>query len=151
MAGIDYAKLFSTITRPLRRKGSTKTQQTALNGSKASENFLWSELQCKCGCKVRNISPRAIQKLQLMREIVGKPFTINCAARCPLHNARVGGAPRSQHRSTDNIQATAFDISLVGHDKQEMIRAAEQAGFGGIGISYRTFIHVDDRGYRARW
>ena len=122
-----------------------------MNGSNATKNFLWIELQCKCGCGIRNISPRALRKLQLMREIVGKPFTINCACRCPLHNARVGGAPRSQHRCTVNIQCTAFDISLTGHDKQTMIKAAEKAGFGGIGINYRTFIHVDDRGYRARW
>ena len=118
---------------------------------KASENFLWSELECKCGCGRKNVSPRAISKLQKMRDIVGSAFTINCAARCPVHNAKVGGAPRSQHRSTEIIQSTAFDISLSGHDKQEMIKAAEEAGFGGIGINYQTFIHVDDRGYRARW
>lgn len=118
---------------------------------KASENFLWSELQCKCGCGVKNISPQAIEKLQLMREIVGRPMTINCAARCPLHNVRVGGAPRSQHRCTENIQSTAFDISLHGHDKDRLIRAAERVGFGGIGSNYRTFIHVDDRKGIARW
>lgn len=87
-----------------------------------------------------------------MRNIVGKPFNINCSARCPVHNARVGGAPRSQHRSTLNIQATAFDISLKGHNKFVLLKAAKQAGFRGIGSSYKTFIHVDDRkGRVARW
>lgn len=118
---------------------------------KASKNFLWSEFQCKCGCGTKNVSPRAIRKLQLVRDIVGKPLVINCAARCPLHNARVGGAPRSQHRSTLNIQATAFDISLIGHDKAELIKAAKLAGFGGIGSSYYTFLHLDDREGIARW
>lgn len=86
-----------------------------------------------------------------MRDLMGKSFTVNCSARCPIHNARVGGAPKSQHRSTDFIAATAFDISLHGHDKLEMIRAAKKAGFGGIGARYKTFIHVDDRGYYAKW
>lgn len=117
---------------------------------KASKNFTWQELQCKCGCGIRNVSPRALKKLQKMRDIVGRPFTINCACRCPLHNARVGGVPKSQHRATELMASTAFDISLTGHNREAMVRAAEIAGFGGIG-TYETFIHVDDRGWRARW
>lgn len=117
----------------------------------ASKNFTWRELECKCGCGIRNVSHNAIVKLQIMREIIGKSFTVISSARCPIHNARVGGASKSQHRSTNFIAATAFDISLYGHDKLEMIRAAKKAGFSGIGVRYKTFIHVDDRGYYARW
>lgn len=119
-------------------------------GALASKNFSWRELECHCGCGTRNISPGALAKLQALRDLVG-PLVINCAARCPLHNARVGGAPRSQHRSTLTIQSTAFDIAIKQHDKARLIAAAERVGFGGIGINYKTFVHVDDRGSRARW
>lgn len=118
---------------------------------RASKNFTWAELRCRCGCGRRNISPRAIKKLQKLRDALG-PLKINSAARCPRHNARVGGSPRSQHRSTEFIPSTAFDISLHGlHGKEDIIRAAEEVGFKGIGINYNTFVHVDDRNKKARW
>lgn len=86
----------------------------------------------------------AIARLDAMREAVGKPFIITSAYRDPLHNARVGGAPRSYHK-----QGRAFDIALRGHDKDALRRAAEQAGFGGIAFA-NSFIHVDT-GPRRTW
>ena len=80
----------------------------------ASTSFLWSELECKCGCGNRFIQREAIHKLQLMRNLLGKPIIINSAARCPIHNTTVGGAPKSQHRATESRPSTAFDISLRG-------------------------------------
>ena len=41
-----------------------------------------------------------------------------------IHNAKVGGAPKSQHRATKSRPSTAFDISLHGVDKEELIQAA---------------------------
>lgn len=86
----------------------------------------------------------AISKLDEMRRIVGKPFIITSAYRDPLHNARVGGAPRSYHK-----RGMAFDILLAGHDKDELKVAAMQAGFGGIAFA-RSFLHVDT-GPRRTW
>lgn len=117
----------------------------------ASKNFKWSELQCKCGCKTAYVSTQALIKLQRMRNLVGSSMTINSSCRCPLHNARVGGVPKSKHRSTIITPTTAFDISTKGHDKQFLIDCAVKAGFKAIGINYKTFIHVDDRPRYARW
>lgn len=86
----------------------------------------------------------AISKLELMREIVGRPFIITSAYRDPLHNARVGGAPRSFHK-----YGKAFDISLRGHNKDQLKAAAIEAGFGGIAFA-KTFLHVDT-GRRRTW
>lgn len=122
-----------------------------MNVRNATRNFTWRELECRCGCGTRFIDSSALLKLQALREHMSRPLIINSAARCPLHNARIGGAPLSQHRSTNLRPSTAFDISLRGHDKQSLIFAAEAVGFGGIGTSYNTFLHVDDRGYVARW
>ena len=127
----------------------------------ASENFTWAELACRGDCAncsyakdaggpVKFIQPEAIRKLQLMRKIIGQPLHVNSAARCPRHNAAVGGAPLSQHRSTADRPSTAFDIKLTV-PKQALIAAAEQAGFKGLGINYKTFLHVDNRSTKARW
>lgn len=114
--------------------------------------FKTHELACKCGCGTAFVSKRALRKLNQMRELIGKRVYINSAARCPRHNARVGGAPLSQHRSTEERPSTAFDISLRNIDKQTVIWAAEKVGFRGLGVKYRSFVHVDDRnGRRARW
>ncbi len=125
---------------------------------RASKNFLWSELECKCGCGTRNIDKEAIRKLQMLRIQIGKPFTINSAARCPKHNWNAGGKMTSRHLSVNSgtflgvniIKATAFDISIVGHDAYKLKIAAQQCGFNGIGIA-RSFIHIDIRGKKAEW
>lgn len=116
---------------------------------RASKNFLWSELTCKCGCGTQNISQQAIAKLQALRDLAG-PLTIYSAARCVKHNKSVGGASKSQHLSTDKNQSTAFDIAYGGRSAGFLLAAAEKVGFKGIGI-YPTFIHVDDRAKVARW
>ena len=127
----------------------------------ASPHFRWTELQCKGQCAgcghadlaggpVRYVDPDAIAKLEALRVDIGAGFSPSSAARCPRHNALVGGAPLSQHRSTEERPSTAFDIPLVV-PKARLIEAAEAAGFQGIGINYRTFVHVDNRPTRARW
>lgn len=119
--------------------------------TRATPHFLWSELECKCGCGASFVSQSALDKLELLRVLLGKPIYLNSVCRCPLHNARVGGAALSKHRSTKERPTTAFDISLRRQDKDEIIRLAEKVGFKGIGINYKTFVHVDDRPRRARW
>lgn len=86
----------------------------------------------------------AIMRLDAMRETVGKPFIITSAYRDPLHNARVGGAPKSYHK-----RGKAFDILLSGHNPDQLKREAERAGFGGIALA-NSFIHVDT-GPRRTW
>ena len=117
----------------------------------ASTSFMWSELACKCGCGNIFIQDAAIEKLQKTRDIIRVPLIINSAARCPIHNAKVGGAPKSQHRATKSRPSTAFDISLRGVNKEELIEAAKFAGFKGFGINYNSFLHVDNRKFAAVW
>jgi hypothetical protein len=116
----------------------------------ASTNFLWSELACPC-CGCTHVSEDAVAKLQEVRDYIGRPCRVNSAARCPIHNVRVGGAPLSQHRATEERPSTAFDIAIGGYSKDLLIAAAEAAGFHGIGINYHTFVHMDDRPSKARW
>jgi hypothetical protein len=70
----------------------------------------------------------------------GRTFDITSAFRDPEHNDRVGGANNSQH-----THGNAFDIDVRGmsiEERQELIRQARAAGFGGIGV-YANSLHFD--------
>lgn len=99
------------------------------------ENFTREELSSKGDGSIL-VDHDAISRLQHMRDILG-PLKINSAYRDPLHNKRVGGAKNSYH-----LKGVAFDISRKGYDLDEMLHAAKEVGFTGIGI-YNGFIHVD--------
>lgn len=87
----------------------------------------------------------AMDALQKARSRLGRPLRINSAYRDPVHNALVGGAPRSKHK-----EGHAFDVALAGHDRAALIAALRDAGFRGFGLRYRTFVHVD-MGRRRTW
>lgn len=78
------------------------------------------------------------QALQRLRDAMG-PIHIISGYRSKVHNARVGGEPRSQH--TERI---AFDIPIGQRDVHELVVQALGAGFTGIGLyPSRGFVHVD--------
>jgi uncharacterized protein YcbK (DUF882 family) len=87
----------------------------------------------------------AMDKLQRARELCGKPFVIHSAYRDDMHNAMVGGKPRSYH-----LEGRAFDIGLTGHTKEELLQVLKEAGFTGFGLHYVTFVHADT-GSKREW
>ena len=107
-------------------------------------DFTPKEVACRGDGSIL-LAPHAMDSLQLLRNLIGKPLIINSAYRSPLYNARVGGAPLSRHKKGD-----AFDVSIVGHNKFELYKMAVEAGFTGFGLNYNTFIHVD-KGPRREW
>jgi zinc D-Ala-D-Ala carboxypeptidase len=119
--------------------------------ARATSSFAWQEIACKCGCNSAYVQQDALNKLQSLRDLLGKPIILNSACRCPIHNARVGGAPQSQHRATENNPSTAFDISVHDQDKDAIIYSAKAVGFKGLGINYNSFVHVDNRPIVTTW
>jgi len=98
-------------------------------------NFSPLELACQhCG-EIYNW-PVFMDRLQAARSMVGRPFVILSGHRCSLHNARVGGAPLSQHLRL------AVDISAAAHDRPKLLQACQIAGFTGFGF-YQNFLHID--------
>lgn len=99
-------------------------------------NFTREEVACKC-CGELVEESRALEALNRLRnQLPG--VGINCGYRCPVHNARVGGAPLSQHKL-----GSAFDLSTRGkYSRSDIINAAKASGFTGFGL-YSTFVHVD--------
>jgi zinc D-Ala-D-Ala carboxypeptidase len=99
-------------------------------------NFTPKELACK-GTGELLVDEEALDKLQELRQRIGKPLQINSAYRSAKHNKAVGGSPNSQH-----LHGRAFDISLATVTPLELVKHAKAAGFTGIG-RYDTFVHVD--------
>lgn len=98
-------------------------------------NFTPREMACRhCGQGYH--WPEFMDKLQALRDEIGAPLRILSAHRCGIHNARVGGAPMSEHR------LLAVDIALRGHDRVHLRYVAKTIGFTGFGL-YHTFIHLD--------
>lgn len=112
--------------------------------------FADSELACKCcgQLPVGGMDVRLLEVLDKIREEVGGPVSLSCAYRCPSHNAEVGGVPNSQH-----VQGCAADVLLPdGLSVNELAEIAERCDADGIGRYYDSlFVHVDTRGYVARW
>ena len=123
-----------------------------------TKNFSKEEFDCKCNCGVcempiniyHNIVKVANQ-LQILRNYIGKPITVNSAYRSQEYNASIGGAKNSQH-----IMGRAADIVVKGmsplavHTTIELLIEKGDMLQGGLGL-YDSFVHYDIRGTKARW
>jgi len=101
-------------------------------------------MACRCGCGELYIDAHFMTALQELRNEINAPLRVNSAHRCWRHNARVGGAPLSRHRTL------AVDLDLRGHNRRELAQKAEAAGFTGRGY-YQNFLHLDRREIPYVW
>jgi len=89
--------------------------------------------------------------LQALRDEIGLPITILSSYRSPEYNQKVGGVKNSMH-----MQGKAADIVIAGlplptlHNVIEKLIKIGVMKQGGLGL-YKSFIHYDVRGTRARW
>jgi zinc D-Ala-D-Ala carboxypeptidase len=101
-------------------------------------SFSPREIACK-GTGRLVVDDRALDKLQALRDRLGKPLILTSAYRSPEHNKRVGGAKNSRH-----MQGDAFDVRMENHDPQSFEAAARAVGFTGFGYYPKSgFMHVD--------
>jgi zinc D-Ala-D-Ala carboxypeptidase len=101
-------------------------------------NFSPAEIACRGTGKLL-INEAALDKLQALRDRLGKPLIVRSAYRSPEHNGAVGGAKRSKH-----LIGAAFDIAMENHDPVTFEAAAREVGFLGFGFYPRSgFMHVD--------
>ncbi len=108
-------------------------------------SFSPAEIACRGTGSIR-IHEQALDRLQALRNRLGKPLIVRSAYRSPEHNRRVGGAPASKH-----MLGTAFDIAMANHDPVAFEAAARAEGFLGFGTYPRSgFMHID-LGPARRW
>jgi len=101
-------------------------------------SFSPSEIACR-GTGAIKINTEAMDKLQSLRNRLGKPLIVRSGYRSPSHNRAVGGARASKH-----MLGTAFDIAMSNHDPVVFMAAARAVGFLGFGTYPRSgFMHID--------
>lgn len=111
-----------------------------------TKNFSAWEIECRCGCGLKRISPRLMAMIQTVRDACGFPFHINSGCRCAAHNKNVGGKTDSAHLpSKATGECLALDIAFAnGFQLYTLIRALQAAGFKRIGINFKkSFVHAD--------
>jgi hypothetical protein len=101
-------------------------------------SFSPAEIACR-GTGAIKINTDAMDKLQTLRNRLGKPLIVRSGYRSPSHNRAVGGAPASKH-----MLGTAFDIAMSNHNPAAFAEAARAVGFLGFGTYPRSgFMHID--------
>ncbi|NEO86750.1 MAG: DUF882 domain-containing protein [Spirulina sp. SIO3F2] len=126
--------------------GKTTTRTPIFSGA----NFTWGEAT-KNGTRLpvnERITNNIIRMAKEMQKIRGKfdgrSITITSWYRPPAVNRAIGGSSRSTH-----MQGHGVDFLVAGLSPREVQRQLEYWN-GGLGYG-RTFTHIDNRGYRARW
>ena len=107
-----------------------------------SQNFKVKEFQCEGKLIIKK---ELIDKLQTLRNVLGRPLLVASGFRTPDHNAFVGGVPNSAH-----ITGEAADVYCPGVTAETLAKLAIEVGFNGIGIAKNT-IHVDIRPNKRNW
>ena len=87
---------------------------------------------------------RIANRLQTLRDLLGKPIFIHSGYRTPDHNRDVGGAPKSLH-----LEGKAVDIHVPDMSPQELYTLLRNWS-GGMGL-YKYHLHLDIRNTNARW
>ena len=104
--------------------------------NRLTANFTRSEMECKCGCGLMNISQSFMDRLQRLRTEYGKPMTVTSGTRCAKHNATVSTNPQSDH-----VLGAGVDIACVNaRDRFRLLELGFKHGFDRMGVR-RDFVH----------
>tara|TARA_R110000851_G_scaffold286342_1_gene440226 strand:- start:3020 stop:3319 length:300 start_codon:yes stop_codon:yes gene_type:complete len=95
---------------------------------------------------------KVANQLQILRNYIGKPITINSGYRSEEYNASIkGSSKKSQH-----VMGRAADIVVKGMTPVKVTEVIERLISngdmlqGGLGL-YKGFVHYDIRGTKVRW
>lgn len=116
------------------------------NGENLTRKFKRSELACPC-CGQCQMNQIFMDRLQVLRDLYGKPITIVSGYRCAKHNKEIRGSPQSDH-----LRGEAVDIRVRDKLSRELYRLRELAfklEFNGIGIGKNHF-HIGIRSGDSR-
>lgn len=105
----------------------------------ATVHFSDRELSCFC-CGQAGLTLDFLNALEELRRKFGKPMPVTSGYRCESYDAQVGGA--GPHT------IGAVDVAMHGPLAHELISAAMELGWTGIGVKQhgqyrRRFLHFD--------
>lgn len=126
---------------------------------KTNPFFKEDEFKCRCGrcagLPAGSPPDELVEILTTIRRHFDSPVMIRSAYRCPAHNARVGGAPKSRHLVGDAVDFVV--IAIPTKEVYEFCENLPNADKLGLAIKhnptnqYAGFVHLDTRGVKARW
>ena len=122
---------------------------------KLTENFSKSEFDSKDGAEMPHDVLMNVQKLasqlQILRNNINKPISINSGYRSLEHNKAIGGVENSQHvlGKAADIKVKGISTRILAALIEDLINDGDMLQ-GGLGI-YDTFVHYDIRKNQARW
>lgn len=122
---------------------------------KLSTNFNLDEFASADGTApsgevLKNLTELA-KNLEVLRKHIGQPIRVTSGFRSREHNKKIGGATNSFH-----VLGMAADIQVSKMTPEQLAKTIElliaegKMKEGGLGI-YRTWVHYDVRGTKARW
>jgi hypothetical protein len=122
-----------------------------------SQSFTWGEALHvdSAGSYRQPANPDVVYKIIKIAEVMqnvkglfgGAPIKVNSWYRDPVTNRRVGGASQSRHMVGDAVDFHIPGVSLVNvYDRLDPWWGSR----GGLARG-QGFVHIDGRGYRARW
>jgi len=122
---------------------------------KLSTNFSLDEFASADGAApngevLKNLTELA-KNLEVLRKHLGQPIRVTSGFRSKEHNKKIGGALNSFH-----VLGMAADIQVAKVKPEDVAKAIEllikegKMKEGGLGV-YRTWVHYDFRGTKARW
>ena len=100
-------------------------------------NFDLEEYACKCGCGRADIKTELVNKVQEVRDILGRSIRINSGFRCERHNGNIGASETSSH-----IGGWAADLQTKGSAARYELLTVIMQVFDRVGIA-KNFNHVD--------
>ncbi|NCU32300.1 MAG: serine/threonine protein kinase [Candidatus Moranbacteria bacterium] len=120
------------------------------------KHFARKEFECKCGCGFNSIDYQLLKILNEIRDYFSVLYgncqiIITSGNRCPEHNKKIGGAPKSFH-----VRGTACDFKVVVDGKELMpefvYNYLNYKYKGKFGIrKYNSWVHLDVRETEHRW
>ena len=129
-----------------------------------SRHLSVSEVICRCGkCKLAYIREELAEGFEMLRELVGDelcadvPIDASSGFRCTAHNESLIDFKTKKRLSSPfsrHMIGEALDLKtpegLTVNQFAALAEKVPQFANGGIGI-YSWGIHVDVRGWKARW
>ena len=108
-------------------------------------NFAEREFRCRCGCGRAEMAADFLDRLQAIRDRLGRPLAVSSGCRCPDYNARVSTTGRDGPHTTGR----AADIAVAGADAEFVESVARALGMTGRGVKQHgpwagRFLHLDN-------
>lgn len=105
------------------------------------------KLICTCGnsdCDKRSVSQSVLDKLQLVRDDLGRGLIVTSGGRCPFHESEI-----HRKKPADHQKCQAVDVAISGGlQRGEIVKLGIKHGFNAIGVA-KTFVHLGVRGELA--